>query len=247
MARRVRTLYPDLNDIQITPFGIDPEVFRPMPELRDNCYLTVGTVKTLEITYGIDILIRAFAQVKRRLDADRPGIGRRLRLCIVGGGSAKASLQKLASQLGIEAVVEFIGWGPLNSVPAELNRFDVYVAVSRCEESFGVAVLEASACAVPVIVSNRGGLPEVVVDGQTGKIVPSEDVEATADALLDLLSSEDRRKTIGNAGRRFVLDTYQWSASVDIMDSIYRRFLEEHPRAISLSPDRPVADHAHHA
>ena len=87
-----------------------------------------------------------------------------------------------------------MGAVPHKDVPRYLNQMDIYVAASRLDsESFGVAVLEASACELPVVVSNAGGLPEVVEDGVTGYIAPKEDVAATATAIGKLIASSAER------------------------------------------------------
>jgi glycosyltransferase involved in cell wall biosynthesis len=228
MARRTMTLCPQLSHIHVTPFGIDIGAFRPTMETRDSSCLTVGTVKTLERGYAVDILLRAFAKAKEQLSDNFPELAHALRLRITGQGSEESNLKKLAASLGIEHITYFQGAVPHASVAAELNRLDIYLAVSRCEESFGVAVLEASACAVPVIVSDRGGLPEVVEHERTGIIVPAENVEQTAQAIVRLATNPQLRKEMGEAGRRFVCEKYDWQVSLDIMENVYRDFIAKH-------------------
>ena len=128
-------------------------------------------MKTLAATYGIDLLIQAFSTLVADPLLQADGLAQRLRLLIVGDGPEYATLTSLAQTLGVSAVTTFAGVVPHCDVPAWLNRLDIYVAASR-QESFGVAVLEASACGLPVVVSAAGGLPEVVRSGETGFIVP---------------------------------------------------------------------------
>ena len=97
---------------------------------------------------------------------------------------------------------------------------DIYVAVS-IKESFGVAVLEASACSKPVVVSNVGGLPEIVEDGITGFIVEKENPEVLAEALEKLILDIDLRIQMGKNGRNKVINEYNWKDSVAAMISIY--------------------------
>jgi glycosyltransferase involved in cell wall biosynthesis len=97
---------------------------------------------------------------------------------------------------------------------------DIFVAVSQ-EESFGVAVLEASACEKPVVVSNVGGLPEVVTDKETGFLVEKNNPAAIAEALEKLLLNPELRTIFGRNGRAKVLKEYQWEDSVRKMLSVY--------------------------
>lgn len=215
MAQQVRLLLPDCGEVTVTPFGIDVRRFVPQPQAHDD--LVIGTVKTLAPKYGIDVLLRAFALLVACG-------GGRLSLVIVGSGPQRKELEALASKLGISSRVRFIGAVPHAEVPSWLNRFDIYVAASRLDsESFGVAVLEASACGLPVVVSDAGGLPEVVADGQTGLVVAREDAVALAQVLARLVESPAERRRLGDAGRRHVVEHYEWQASVDHMLACMQR------------------------
>lgn len=210
MARRTNELVPH-ERILVTPFGIDTERFQPRANdaaTKGRNEIVVGTVKTLASTYGIDILLQAFARLRSTLSLDRPEVASRLRLTIFGGGPDRADLEDLATELGIDAVTTFPGKIPHESVPSALHQIDVFVAASR-RESFGVAILEASACGIPVIVSDVGGLPEVVRDGITGFVVPRESPEAVAEALGRLVVDPALRARMGSAGREHVLETYE--------------------------------------
>ena len=92
-------------------------------------------------------------------------------------------------------------------------------------ESFGVAVIEAEACRIPVVVSDIGGLPEVVQDNVTGFIVPPKNPEATAEAIEKLILDENLRNKMGVAGREFVLKNYEWSKNAKIMENLYKTII----------------------
>lgn len=205
----------------ITPFGIDELLFKPLPALegRDSNKVVLGTVKTLKIKYGIDILIKAFAKTWFELDKNRD-----LFLEISGGGPDLNALQQLAKSLGVDKQVVFHGQVDHADVPNILNRLDIYCAFSRMDsESFGVAILEASACGKPVIVSDADGPAEVTLDGRTGLVVPKEDVAASAEAMIQLIKNEQLRKKMGDAGRQHVLEHYTWEKSLDLMVEAYRQ------------------------
>lgn len=222
MARQVRRLVPDIGTVEVTPFGIDTGRFAPQPQVHEG--IVIGTVKTLAPKYGIDLLLRAFAQV---LAASDPSTA--LSLVIVGDGPQRAELEALSAALGIAAQVRFVGAVSHAEVPQWLNRFDLYVAASRLDsESFGVAVLEASACGLPVVVSDVGGLPEVVVQGETGWVVPREDVASLAEAIQRLISAPETRSRLGAAGRKRVLAHYEWQHSVDAMLRCFDAIIARH-------------------
>jgi glycosyltransferase involved in cell wall biosynthesis len=189
--------------------------------------LVIGTVKTLTPKYGIDVLIRAFA----RLTAS--GLRPDAHLLIVGDGPERPALEALAVASGVAPRVQFIGAVGHAQVPQWLQRMDIYVAASRDDsESFGVAVLEASACAVPVVVSDAGGLPEVVQHQVSGLVVPRDDSVALADALATLVASPELRQRMGVAGRQRVIDHYDWPRCVDTMLDSYEALLASSRRTV---------------
>lgn len=224
MAGQVRRLVPACNDITITPFGVDVARFAPDPSKRDAGQLTIGLVKTLAPNYGVDLLIRAFAELLLDLlPNERPDFTpHRCRLVIVGDGPQRAELEALAQQIGVADRVRFVGPVPHSEVPGWLNQFDLFVAPSRFE-SFGAAVVEASACGLAVVASDAGGLPEVVRHGETGLIVPRDDVAALRLAMLQLLRSPSMRDRMGQSGRDLVLRQFEWSHCVDLMERCYEQ------------------------
>lgn len=221
MARRTSEVCPGLGPITVVPFGVDVECFSPIRHAESD-ELVIGTVKTLAPKYGVDTLLRALNLLRDQQPK------RKLRSRIVGGGSQEGELKQLAKQLALNEATEFVGSVPHDAVPGELRKLDVYVALSRTHsESFGVAIIEASACGLPVVVSNVGGLPEVVEDGVTGFIVPPEDPLAAANALEQLLASKELRDRMGAAGRRRVERLYAWEACVDRQIAVLRSAIEK--------------------
>lgn len=204
-------------EVLLTPFGIDVDRFIPdkiNKFFKDDDFV-MGTIKTLEKNYGVNFLIEAFAIVKKKFP-DKP-----LKLLIVGKGTQKESLEEMVRELGIEKDTIFTGYVDHNNVQDYHNMLDIYVAMSLLE-SFGVAVLEASACGKPVIVSNVGGLPEVVENGKTGFIVEKGNSKALAEALSKLICEPDLAVKMGNEGRNKVIREYDWKESVNKMISIYK-------------------------
>jgi glycosyltransferase involved in cell wall biosynthesis len=208
--------------IIVTPFGIDIEKFKNFFSKTpfNSKDIIIGTVKSLEKKYGIDVLIKAFTFLKNKYQ------DLQLKLLIVGKGSEEKNLKKLANDLGIRKDVLFTGFINQSEVPQYQNMLHIFVSVSIYEsESFGVAVLEASACEKPVVVSNVGGLPEVVEDGKTGFIVEKQNPIKTAEAIEKLLLNKSLREQMGKNGRKRVIEKYNFSDNVDQMVEIYNKFL----------------------
>jgi glycosyltransferase involved in cell wall biosynthesis len=222
MAKQTRQICEGVSKIHVTPFGIDINTFKPDKSRKNKDIITIGTVKTLSFIYGIDILIRGFAEARNALMKSDNCIASKLRLLIVGSGENRDSLKQLVESLNITCVTEFTGAVDHARVPDYLNKIDIYVAASR-SESFGVSILEASACSLPVIVTSVGGLLEVVEDGITGIIIPKDDHHALAKAIEKLVINENLRRLMGQAGRQRVIDRYLWDDSVSIMEEVYKR------------------------
>lgn len=207
--------------IEVTPFGVDIKVFKP--EQVDSLFakddLIIGTVKALEEIYGIEYLIKAFKILKEKY-SNLP-----LKLLIIGTGSQETYLRKLVRDLTLETDVIFTGHVNHSQIPIYFNMMHVFVALSK-SESFGVAAIEAAACGKPVVVSNVGGLPEVVDNEVTGFVVPPANPIAAAEAIGKLVADEKLREQMGIAGRAKVQKLYNWSDNVNHMISIYQNILD---------------------
>ena len=105
-----------------------------------------------------------------------------------------------------------------------MEDISIFCALSR-QESFGVAVLEASALGIPVIVSNRGGLPEVVINESTGIIIEKLNPESASKAILKLVRDYEYRKFLGENGREFVNKKYNWNDSLNMIVKTYHTLL----------------------
>ncbi len=210
-------------NINIVAFGIDTNKFIPKKKklnIFNSDDIVIGTVKTLEDKYGIEYLIRSFHQVKKDLPE------KKIKMLIVGGGSQKDYLTALTKKLGIEADTVFTGKINYDDIVDYYNELDIYLALS-INESFGVAVIEASACNKPVIVSNAGGLPEVVEHGVTGYIVNKKDYLEASKYLKELIIDQELRNKIGINGRDFVKANYDFNINLEQMISIYNQAIKK--------------------
>ncbi|MFL6193752.1 MAG: N-acetyl-alpha-D-glucosaminyl L-malate synthase BshA [Thermoanaerobaculia bacterium] len=168
--------------------------------------------------------ISNFRPVKRVLDviAVFERIQRKVpsRLILVGDGPDRGKVEQYCREHHICGAITFIGSFPL--VEEVLVGADLFLLPSE-SESFGLAALEAMSCEVPVITTCAGGLPEVVVDGETGYLCPVGDVEGMAEGALRLLRDEDLRRTFGEAGRKRAVELFSQDAVVQHYRSIYQR------------------------
>ena len=120
--------------------------------------------------------------------------------------------------------IEFTGARPHDEVVSRVAAADVLVNPSY-SESFGMALVEAMASEVPVVATIAGGMPEIVEDGVSGRLVDRGDVPALADAIGEILADRDRAEAMGRAGRRRVVDRFSWEAVVETLWPHYQSLL----------------------
>lgn len=223
MKAQTEKFYKPDHEMAITPFGIDLKMFTATNrEARSDQSITIGMIKTMEKHYGPQYLIEAIPLLLERLEKEKTGLEDKIKVLMVGKGSLISSLETRSKELGISDMVTFTGEIPHLQVPEYLNMLDVYCAPSEME-SFGVAVIEASACKIPVIASNVGGIPEVVNDGDTGYLVEKGNPGQIANRLFELVSNKEKRHEFGENGRKFVEENYDWNENVTIIEKIYQK------------------------
>jgi glycosyltransferase involved in cell wall biosynthesis len=205
----------------LIPFGVDTKLFTAKID-KNNDFIRIGTIRTLEEKYGIEYLIKAFAIINKKYPA--------ICLDIVGDGPQRQFLEQLAKTLNVSEKVIFHGYINQNQNFEKyiklFHSFDIFTILSIIDsETFGVAAVEASACGIPVVATNVGGLPEVVDDGVTGIIVAPQNAEEIAIALEKLILSKELRQNMGKKGREKVENLYNWHNNVQQMINLYRKVL----------------------
>jgi phosphatidylinositol alpha-1,6-mannosyltransferase len=198
--------------------GVDTDRFEPDSVTRAVMRARYGLgsrpvivcVSRLVPRKGQDMLIRALPAIRQRIDGAT--------LVIVGGGPYRSTLDKLVHEFGVAEHVVFTGGVPGEELPAHHAMADVFAMPCRTRgsgldvEGLGIVYLEASSTGVPVVAGRSGGAPESVRDGVTGLVVDGCDVGAIAAAVGDVLADPDRAAAMGAAGRRWVVDNWQWNA-----------------------------------
>jgi phosphatidylinositol alpha-1,6-mannosyltransferase len=185
-SERVKIVHPPISEDAIR----ESAVFRPAP--RDGGDLSLVTICRLDKGKGIDLVMRALTILAAR--------GIPYRYTVGGDGSERKFLEALVDELGLRDKVHFKGAVEGEEKWHLLRNADVFVMPSR-EEGFGIAFIEAAAFGVPAVGSRTGGIPDAVVDGQTGILVPEGTAEGLADALTFLYRKPEIRKQMGRAAR----------------------------------------------
>ncbi len=143
---------------------------------------------------------------------------------MAGSGELRSQLEELTGQLGLTRNISFLGAIEHRQVPEILRNVDIFVMPSIREE-FGVAAVEAQAMEIPVVSTRVGGVPEVVLDGETGILVEPGDSEQLAQAILTLIENPALRRQMGKRGRKHVLANYRWEDNAALMERLYQRFI----------------------
>ena len=213
--------------VHTVPLGTDPDRFRPGVDtaaVRERYGLGAGrwllTVARLVEHKGVDNAIRALSLVA----GDYPDLG----YAVAGVGEIRPGLEELARSLGVGERVRFLGEVPEDLLPALLNVATIYLGPARQMhdkvEGFGIAIVEASACGVPVVGGNSGGIPDAVRDGETGLLANGESPEALAAAVRRLLDDDSLRARLGAGGRAAVESYYNWDRVTADMRGIAAEF-----------------------
>ena len=165
--------------------------------------VTVGVAARLVPVKGIEYLIEAVSQTEG------------IELEIAGDGPERDKLREIA---GNSPRVRFIGW--IDDVGLAMSRWDIYAQPSVAE-GLGIGALEAMAHGIPVIASNVGGLAEIVVDGETGCLVPPRDPDAIAEALRELAASPALRASYGLAAQARVAEHFSREKETEAISEAY--------------------------
>jgi D-inositol-3-phosphate glycosyltransferase len=229
--------------IRIVPPGVDTALFHPIEqsyaksvigvEQSHHMILFAGRIEPLK---GIDTLLRAMALLRDRIgqahQTDADGLSHvtygNLCLSVIGGDPSErglmendemARLHALRDELGLSDLVTFLGARDQDTLQYYYSAADLLVMPSHYE-SFGMVALEAMACGTPVVVSDVGGLSQLVKHNQTGLRVRVNDPSAVADAIQRLLSNEVLRRRMGHRAACYAED-YSWTKIVDKLIGVY--------------------------
>ena len=202
LAALARRFTPD-QPVLIIPNGVDTALYQPghRPE-RPAGPLRLLFVGRLVRQKGLDCLLEAIARLPAPDAVD---------LQLVGDGPARSELEHQAAALGVAGQVAFTGWAERAAMPGLYAGADVFVFPSR-DEGMPNVVLEAMAAGLPVVATRIAGTRDLVVEGETGLMIDTDDADALAAAIARLASDPALRHRLGGQGRHRVVEAFSWRA-----------------------------------
>ena len=220
--------------ITIVPNGCDPHLLEETDHATGGAALrrslglddarVVVSGSRLVLKNGLDRLLQAWPAVRREVPAAV--------LLLVGEGEDRRALERMAGDLGVAEAVRFAGAVPHAQIGRYLRLGDVYVRPSL-SEGLGTAFLEAMACGVPIVGARTGGIPDFLVEGQTGLFCDPARPRTIADAILRILRDGPLARELGRAGQALVAERYRWDTVSDRIAALYGRLLDDEATARS--------------
>ena len=200
----------------ILPYG-STVVSIPAPDSGKQRPRVLFTGRLIE-RKGIEYLLRAAPKILEEHD---------VQFVITGNGDQRDRLVALRDKLELQQSVDFVGFLSKEDLQTEYALCDIWVNPGIVDswgdaEGLGVGSIEAYNYSKPVIASAVGGIPDTVIDGETGYLVKEKDSKALADAICDLLADPEKSKRFGRNGNRFAARTFSWESIIPRMENIYR-------------------------
>jgi sugar transferase (PEP-CTERM/EpsH1 system associated) len=216
----INAIYNGVDHLRFSP----PAQRMPIPgcPFTDQALWLLGTVGRMQTVKAQPLLAKAFVQVLQQ----QPGLRQSLRLVLVGDGNLRAQCQSILQQ----ADVDHLAWlpGARDDVPDVMRGLDCFVLPSLVE-GISNTILEAMACGLPVLATRVGASAELVVEGQTGRLVAAGDVPALSQALLRLAGDRQAARVMGQAGRQRIEQSFSMPAMTAAYESVYERVLSRAP------------------
>ncbi len=200
---RIQTIYCGMDQHRFT-------LAAPPPRAADPLLVTWSRLRRYK---SIDVALRAFVLIREQLPAAR--------MLVMGRGPDENRLRRLCSKLGLDAWVEFRGFQPWDELVRTLHQCHVFLNPSP-KEGWGLTVIEANQCGLPVVASDRPGLKDSVRDQETGLLVPYGDAQAMATAALELLNNPEKWQQFSSAARSWA-GGFSWERCVNESLALFDR------------------------
>lgn len=205
------------NKVRVVTNGVDLDEFRPKESVDDTPNRTKRIVFVGRLVHnkGVQYLVEAAPSIIR----EYPNV----RFVIAGDGPLTEELRKRTGILGVESTFEFLGVTP--NIADILRESDLFVLPSLFE-GMSLTVLEAMACSLPIVATNVGGTPEVVIDNKTGLLVEPCNAEQLAHSILEILGNEKLGRQLGRNARLFVEKHHSWDECAKSTMQVYEETLK---------------------
>jgi colanic acid/amylovoran biosynthesis glycosyltransferase len=209
--------------IHVVRCGVPVERYTPH-QANNSDPFTIVTVASLRDYKGHPEAIKACKLLKSRLPA--------FRWLVIGGGPDRLQLEQLIQEANVSDVFHLLGARPEHEVRRLMEEADLYVMTSimlpdRRMDGIPVALMEGMAMAIPTVATRVSGIPELVEDGMTGRLVPERDENALVEAILDLHDHPERARALGQAGRQRVQEDFTVQGNAALLVSLFREALRE--------------------
>lgn len=211
--------------IEFIPNGVDTESFSQKlnkkfaESKRAGEIIFVSVLDEFHEFKGLKYLIDAMKLVVSKIpDA---------KLTVVGGGPLKEKYENYSKGLGLNKNINFLGAMPNSSLPKLFSKSSALVLPSVDTESFGIVLLEAMSCSIPVITTEYAGMRDEIIRKKTGFVVKSRSSELLAKAIIKVISEKQEAKVMGSNGRELVIEKYSWSKVADKTIRLYKEVLGE--------------------
>ena len=224
LKEKTATNYSIKKEIEVIPNFVDTALFKKTPDAMVRGAIAPNGERILMHTSNfravkrVTDVIRIFDVVSKKIPS---------KLVLVGDGPDRSNCENLCRELQLGDKVKFLG--KQAQLVELLSSADLFLMPSQ-SESFGLSALEAMACEVPVISSSVGGLPELVVHGETGYIAEIGDVDRMARYAIELLSNESRRELFAKASRRRAVENFDIEEIVGLYEHHYELILSAAPQ-----------------
>ena len=229
VRKRMQSQGADFGNLEVIYNGLDPSTL----QIKDSAELLrarngfhpddviVGMIGNIREWKGQDLLIRAIDTVRKKVPTVR---------ALLVGATASAdipyerTLRELVTALGLTENVLFLGFR--ENVAEIIKMSDIIAHTSVLPEPFGRVILEAMACKKPIVASQNGAIPEIIVEGETGLTFPPGDAEALANKMLALISDRESMKRLGENGYQRLIERFHSSRNIELTQALYERLMQ---------------------
>lgn len=227
MSQALEDLGCPAEKIRLNPYGPDPRFFKITPDYSSQTLIAVGRHTYKKAPY---LTLEAFRRAQKHCSS--------LKLCFIGDGELFEVTESLVKAWKLEQHVELMGAAEPHLVREKMEDAFAFIqhsvrAKDGDAEGTPVAILEAGAAGLAIVATQHAGIPDVVVDGNTGYLVAEHDVEAMANRIVELALDRDLAKKMGQQARRHVADNFSMEQHITRLDSIICDVVEDSKKELN--------------